>query len=99
MKKETKAELEAQLKGAEHFMEFFDKAGDRVTFYKARTGARLIREKLAALAHESGEPCENEKCQECCEHNEHDHGVCMDCEKDITDDLVCAAEYAYEGDR
>ncbi len=29
-----------------------------------------------------------------CPHDEHDHGICLDCGKDITDDLVAAAEFA-----
>lgn len=38
-------------------------------------------------------------CQECCPHDEYDHGICLDCEKDCTDDLVGAAESAFEGER
>lgn len=94
-----KTELEAQLEQSQKDLEFFRSKGDLETVYQIKGQIRLVRGKLSDLAHEAGEPCENEKCQECCEHNEHDHGVCMDCEKDITDDLVCAAEYAYEGDR
>jgi hypothetical protein len=29
-----------------------------------------------------------------CPHDEHDHGICLHCGKDITDDLVAAAEFA-----
>jgi hypothetical protein len=29
------------------------------------------------------EGCEEEKCQDCCEHNEVDHFICMDCEKEM----------------
>lgn len=29
-----------------------------------------------------------------CPHDEHDHGICLDCGKDIFDDLVGAAEMA-----
>ena len=32
--------------------------------------------------------------QEPCPHDEHDHGICLDCGKDITDDLVASAEAA-----
>lgn len=46
-----------------------------------------------------GSGCDNDRCQICCEHNEHDHGICLDCDADITDNLVGAAEAAYEGDR
>lgn len=47
----------------------------------------------------NGEYCEKEDCQECCPHDEYDHGICLGCGKDCTDDLVSAAEYRYEGDR
>lgn len=40
-----------------------------------------------------------EDCQECCEHGEYDHGICLDCGKDCLDDLVGMAEDYYEGDR
>jgi len=29
----------------------------------------------------TNQPCDNESCQECCEHDEHDHFVCLDCGK------------------
>lgn len=32
--------------------------------------------------------------QEDCTHDEHDHGICLYCAKDITDDLVSRAEAA-----
>ncbi len=33
-------------------------------------------------------------CAACeCPHDEHDHGICLDCGKDIFDDLVAAAEF------
>lgn len=32
--------------------------------------------------------------QDECPHDEHDHGICLDCGKDIMDDLVDAAESA-----
>jgi hypothetical protein len=28
-----------------------------------------------------------------CPHDEHDHGICLDCGRDIHDDLVAAAEF------
>lgn len=31
--------------------------------------------------------------EELCDHNEHDHGICLGCHKDITQDLVMQAEY------
>lgn len=41
------------------------------------------------------EPCDDVKCQECCQHDEHDQGICMDCELDITDILANSAYDAY----
>jgi hypothetical protein len=31
-------------------------------------------------AHDKGEPCDENKCQECCTHDDRDHGICLDCE-------------------
>lgn len=42
---------------------------------------------------------ENDECQECCPHDEFDHGHCLCCGKDCTDNLVGAAEAYFEGDR
>ena len=41
------------------------------------------------------QPCRDIKITEMedCEHKEHDHGICLDCEKDITNDLVGEAEW------
>lgn len=48
----------------------------------------------------SGEElCGNDECQKCCPHDEHDHGICLYCGMDVTQDLVARAEYAFEGDR
>jgi len=30
--------------------------------------------------HDKGYPCEDEKCQKCCPHDERDHGICLECE-------------------
>ncbi len=35
-----------------------------------------------------------EKEQEECDHEEHDHGICLYCAKDITDNLIAKAESA-----
>lgn len=43
--------------------------------------------------------CVVEDDQENCPHDEHDHGICLDCEKDLTDSLAGRAEAFYEGDR
>lgn len=45
---------------------------------------------------------ENDKgdpCTECCPHNEHDHGICLDCSKDLNDTHMGLAESTFEGDR
>jgi hypothetical protein len=41
------------------------------------------------------EGCANESCQECCEHNEFDHYICLDCgyEKDPGEDIDAAMDY------
>ena len=36
----------------------------------------------------------NEEDDETCPHDEHDHGICLECGRDIMDDLVAAAEFA-----
>ncbi len=35
-----------------------------------------------------------EEDEEECPHDEHDHGICLDCGKDVVDDLVAVAEFA-----
>jgi Fe2+ or Zn2+ uptake regulation protein len=43
------------------------------------------------------EPCNDLKCVECCEHNEHDHFVCLDCGKELDPgEFIDAAEYDME---
>lgn len=45
--------------------------------------------------HES--PCEDMTCQECCEHNEHDHYICMDCGAELDPgSFIDAAEMDYD---
>jgi hypothetical protein len=44
------------------------------------TTLRLIGDKLVDI---TNCPCENPKCQDCCEHWEVDHFICMDCEKEM----------------
>ena len=34
--------------------------------------------------------------EEECEHDEHDHGICLHCGKDVWDDVVAAAEFRAE---
>lgn len=62
--------------------------------YGARTG-KIIYTKASCLE------CfdHDEKCQECCPHNEHDHGICYDCGLDRNDELCNSAHEAMEGDR
>lgn len=43
---------------------------------------------------ERGRKLHAEMEQDECPHDEHDHGICLDCGKDIMDDLVDAAEMA-----
>lgn len=46
-------------------------------------------------AHEELGCCEDRTCQECCEHNEFDHYICLDCgyEKDPGEDIDNAIDY------
>lgn len=71
--------------------------GEEVTIFSRHHGmtGRVIYEKANCLK------CfdHDEKCQECCPHSEYDHGICYDCGKDCTDDLVGGAEAHFEGDR
>jgi len=32
--------------------------------------------------------CQNEGCQECCEHHELDHSICLDCGKELDPGLA-----------
>ena len=41
-----------------------------------------------------GEAAVRDYLREQCPHDEHDHGICLCCAKDITDDLVSRAEAA-----
>jgi Fe2+ or Zn2+ uptake regulation protein len=36
---------------------------------------------------------EDDTCQECCPHDEHDHGICLDCGKDNYENLVEAVDF------
>lgn len=37
--------------------------------------------------------CEDEDCAECCEHDDHEDGHCLNCGKDVSEDLRNAAEW------
>jgi hypothetical protein len=43
--------------------------------------------------------CDKMDCQDCCPHDETDHGECIDCGADRMDYLIMKAEYQSEGDR
>lgn len=59
---------------------------------------RSMEEALAEYpAHKAKQKLEEE--QEECDHPEHDHGICLHCEKDIFDDLVDRAEWARDAAR
>lgn len=40
--------------------------------------------------HDTHELCDDEACQACCPHDEHDHGICLDCGADGYEDLAAA---------
>ena len=42
---------------------------------------------------DSGELPNGDICPDCCPHDEHDHGICLDCSKDIWNDIVASAEF------
>lgn len=42
------------------------------------------------------ELCYESDCQECCGHDEHDHGICLDCGKDTNEDLRGKADSLYD---
>ncbi len=51
-------------------------------------------------AEKPGGPCEMERCQACCPHDEFDHYVCMDCDYEkCPGDDIDAAELQYGDDR
>ena len=41
-------------------------------------------------------PCEDEECQTCCTHEETDHGVCMSCGYDCSEDIGARAYDRYK---
>lgn len=45
---------------------------------------------------DSGEDPKGNPCQECCPHDEHDHGICLDCGLDQSADLAARAEFMME---
>ena len=59
---------------------------------------RIIREGTMNECKVCYKPCweaySHKECEEECPHDEHDHGICLDCGKDIFNDLVAQAEFA-----
>lgn len=45
---------------------------------------------------DTGKTLGGDPCQDCCPHDEYDHGICLDCELDRTSDLAGAAEFHAE---
>ena len=56
---------------------------------------RLAKDKAdrEALAAHQAEGCPDDgmTCPECCEHGDMDHGLCLDCGEDRTEDMMAAA--------
>lgn len=46
--------------------------------------------------HDLGELCDEDSCQECCEHSSLDGGICDDCGADRTEDLMARAYDSYK---
>jgi hypothetical protein len=65
------------------------------------TREQLVSHKIVSCGEclDSYQADDGSGCSACCEHWEHDHGICFDCGKDCTDDLVGRAEAAFEGER
>lgn len=42
-----------------------------------------MSEKTQSEYHELGQPCDETDCQECCEHYQTDHYICMDCGEEM----------------
>jgi Fe2+ or Zn2+ uptake regulation protein len=51
-----------------------------------------LRELQIQRAAYNAEKAEREAYEDECPHDEHDHGICLECGKDIMDDLVGRAE-------
>jgi hypothetical protein len=61
-----------------------------------RQRAALIRARAKeALDVHIAEGCPDDglACSNCCDHYEHDHGICYDCGEDITQTLVSQADF------
>ena len=72
----------------------------------ACVGGDVNKAKAEALcaqfnAHDKGEPCDVDTCQECCSHDDRDHGICLNCEHEedpgrAIDRAMDAVEASYE---
>ena len=51
-----------------------------------------IYENYCYKCRDTGELANGDTCPDCCPHDERDHGICLDCGKDIMDDLIGRAE-------
>lgn len=52
---------------------------------------------LKSMMTECSNPeCDETTCQECCPHDEHDHGICLDCGLDQSEDMAAAAYDRYK---
>lgn len=61
--------------------------------------ATADREPKMIEQHPDG-PCDDTECQLCCEHSDgFDHGICLDCGKDCTEELINRAADYWEGER
>lgn len=60
---------------------------------------RSMRSLSACEYCEDGYAPTGEFCQQCCPHDETDHGICLDCGTDRMDSRIMTAESAFEGDR
>lgn len=47
--------------------------------------------------HEAGEDCGYDSCQDCCQHDERDHGICLYCGHET--DCSELADFDYDMDR
>lgn len=48
--------------------------------------------------HERGLDCEDIKCQECCQHDETDHDICMYCGKELDPGVAIDRAHDYNRD-
>jgi hypothetical protein len=58
-------------------------------------GKQMTREQM----HEEFGHCDSLECQECCEHNECDHYICLDCGKELDPGVFIDKVMDYREDR